>query len=221
MRWKPRLASCAEISAARSADFASTTIACGPQPIMLMQWARQNSRAESNQGGFLEREKRDTKELYAGLTPLLPVLVLFPPLLGSGPAIPGAVYRRRSGWPKVHRAGRPFALRTLTPRAADGSPAVVSDELLSYLSTIHCSLLTDFAPAPLVLDADTAAPRRALPPAPADAASRSASPRHALLHTGPNRTSSRRAHRCEIPGSGNSNFLPAVFSIVREYPPKQ
>jgi hypothetical protein len=35
-----------------------------PQPIMVMLQARQNSRAVSSHGGFLEREKSDIKEVY-------------------------------------------------------------------------------------------------------------------------------------------------------------
>jgi len=61
---KPRLASWAEISAARSGDLASTMRACGPQAIMVMLRALQNLRAESSHGGFFEREKRGIDEVY-------------------------------------------------------------------------------------------------------------------------------------------------------------
>src|SRR5262249_52438889 len=62
--WKPRSVSWAEISAARSGDLASTTRACGPQPMIVMLRTRQNARAESSHGGCLERDKRDIEEVY-------------------------------------------------------------------------------------------------------------------------------------------------------------
>jgi hypothetical protein len=62
--WNPRLASCVEISVARSEDLASTTRACGPHPTMMMFRALQNSRAESSHRGFLDRDKRDIEEVY-------------------------------------------------------------------------------------------------------------------------------------------------------------
>jgi len=62
--WNPRLASCVEISIARSEDLASTTRACGPHPTMAMSRASQNLRAESSHCGFLGREKSDIEEVY-------------------------------------------------------------------------------------------------------------------------------------------------------------
>jgi hypothetical protein len=57
--WKPRSASWADISIARSGDLASTIRACGPQPIIVMFRALQNTRVESSHDGFFDGEKRD------------------------------------------------------------------------------------------------------------------------------------------------------------------